>query len=235
MSDSGSDHEHWPEDFDMRNESAVPAEGYDSHNGLRSQIYVPAVKEATPPASPRSLHAGPQLEHSLTYMPYQYHPHTSPYAAHFVPPQGGYYQYVPAPTAPAAPAAPAVPTAPTPVTAVSAIKEGLSYTYQPAGATDGIAAMAPNVWLGRTKVEVEEDNKKIAAAEKVYDKRTMVPTGLPDDQMCWVVETDKSHTLRPFVAIKDLKGGWNRDPRYEDSWFFVIEKEKKADKEGKKK
>ncbi|KAK6430668.1 hypothetical protein LTR95_013178 [Oleoguttula sp. CCFEE 5521] len=215
----------------MPPESAVQAEGYDSRNGLCSQIYVP-VKETTPLASPRSLHARPQLEHSLTYVPYQYHPHTSPYAAHFMPPQGGYYQYVPAPTAPAAPVAP---TAPAPVTAVPAITEGLSYTYHPAGATDGSAAMATNIWLGRTKAEVEEDNKKIAATEKVYDKRTMVPTGLSDDQMCWVVGTDKSHTLRPFVAIKDLKGGWNRDPRYEDSWFFVIEKEKKADKEGKKK
>nr|OQO28717.1 hypothetical protein B0A51_02960 [Rachicladosporium sp. CCFEE 5018] len=226
MSDSGSDHEH----FDMRNEPAVPADGCDSHNGLLSQIYVPAVKEATPPASPRSLHAGPQLEHSFTYMPYQYHPHTSPYAAQFMPPQGGYYQYVPAPTAPAPPAAP---TAPTPGTAVPAIKEGLSYTYHPAGVTDGSAAMATNVWLGRTKAEVEDDNKKIAAVEKAYDKRTMVPTGLPDDQMCWVVENDKSHTLRPFVAIKDLKGEWKKDPRYEDSWFFVVEREEKRGEKAK--
>nr|OQO29603.1 hypothetical protein B0A51_01594 [Rachicladosporium sp. CCFEE 5018] len=234
MSDSGSDHEHWPEDFDMRNEPAVPADGCDSHNGLLSQIYVPAVKEAIPPASPRSLHAGPQLENSLTYKPYQCHPYTSPYAGQFMLPQSGYYQYVPAPAAPAASVAPALPPPPNPITSVPAINKGVSYTYHPAGATDGPAAMATNIWLGRSKAEVEEDNKKIAAAEKAYDKRTVVPTGLADDQMCWVVETDKSHTLRPFVAIRDLKGSWHKDPRYEDSWFFVIEKEEKADKEGKK-
>ncbi|KAK6442172.1 hypothetical protein LTR95_001581 [Oleoguttula sp. CCFEE 5521] len=217
----------------MPTHSAVQAEGYNSHNGLRSQTYVPAVKEATPPASPRSLHARPQLTQSLTYLPYQHHAYTSPYAVNFMPAKSGYYQYVPAPAASAAPTAPAVPAAPippTPVTSLPAVNKGVSYTYHPAGATDEPATMATNVWLGRSKAEVEEDNKKIAAAEKAYDKGTMVPIGLPDDQMCWVVETDKSHTLRPFVAIKDLKGVWNKDSRYEDSWFFVIEKEEKAEK-----
>lgn len=27
-----------------------------------------------------------------------------------------------------------------------------------------------------------------------------------------------------FSAIKDLAGDWKQDPRYEDSWYFVIEK-----------
>ena len=57
-------------------------------------------------------------------------------------------------------------------------------------------AEAANEWLGRTKAQVDVDNTKIAADEKVWEKRKVVPTGLPDDQMCWVVEADASYTLR---------------------------------------
>jgi hypothetical protein len=27
-----------------------------------------------------------------------------------------------------------------------------------------------------------------------------------------------------FATIKDLNGDWKKDPRYEDSWYFVCEK-----------
>ena len=27
-----------------------------------------------------------------------------------------------------------------------------------------------------------------------------------------------------FAAIKDLDGDWKKDPRYEDSWYFVCAK-----------
>ena len=27
-----------------------------------------------------------------------------------------------------------------------------------------------------------------------------------------------------FAAIKDLEGDWEKDPRYEDSWYFVCAK-----------
>jgi hypothetical protein len=32
-----------------------------------------------------------------------------------------------------------------------------------------------------------------------------------------------------FSAIKDLAGDWKQDPRYEDSWYFVVEKPEKPE------
>jgi len=31
-------------------------------------------------------------------------------------------------------------------------------------------------------------------------------------------------THSTFSAIKDLAGDWKQDPRYEDSWYFVVDK-----------
>lgn len=48
--DSGSDHEHWPEDF--RPAPAVASAGYDTQNGLRMHCYEPAApstKADSPP------------------------------------------------------------------------------------------------------------------------------------------------------------------------------------------
>lgn len=32
--------------------------------------------------------------------------------------------------------------------------------------------------------------------------------------------------ISTFVNIKELKGSWKKDPRYEDSYYFVREEEK---------
>jgi len=32
------------------------------------------------------------------------------------------------------------------------------------------------------------------------------------------------HVFSAFAAIKDLTGDWKKDPRYEDSWYFVCAK-----------
>jgi hypothetical protein len=89
------------------------------------------------------------------------------------------------PTAPPPPAAPK-PADPVPNT----------YTYHPSFTEKPAAVVVANKWQGRTKAEVEEDNLKIAADEKVCEKRKVVPVGLAGDQMCWVVEADGSYTLR---------------------------------------
>jgi hypothetical protein len=38
-----------------------------------------------------------------------------------------------------------------------------------------------------------------------------------------------------FSAIKDLAGDWKQDPRYEDSWYFVVEKPEEDTPEGEEK
>lgn len=181
--DSGSDHEHWPEDF--KPTAAVPAPGYDTHNGLREHSYEPAaatsvtMKEASPPPS---SDASTEAD-TLTELHAQY-----AYAPAKVATGGVSYAYVPA-------VAPAPAPAPVPAPKPSHKGNMNTYTYHPTF-SEKPAVKATNKWQGRTKGEVEEDNQKIAAEEKVWDKRKVVPTGLADDQMCWVVEADASYTLR---------------------------------------
>jgi hypothetical protein len=33
-----------------------------------------------------------------------------------------------------------------------------------------------------------------------------------------------TYVFSAFAAIKDLTGDWKKDPRYEDSWYFVCAK-----------
>ncbi|KAM0723374.1 hypothetical protein Q7P37_000360 [Cladosporium fusiforme] len=209
--DSGSDHEHWPEDF--KPAPAVPAPGYDTHNGLRMQSYAPASPTIKEPSPPPSSEASTQAA-SLTEIHAQYA--YAPAAAKVT--TGVNYAYVPT-------AAPAPAPAPKP----SNTANMNTFTYHPTF-SEKPAVKVTNKWQGRTKGEVEEDNQKIAAEEKVWDKRKVVPTGLPDDQMCWVVEADGSYTLRTFSAIKDLNGDWKQDPRYEEAWYFVVVEEAKEEK-----
>lgn len=55
---------------------------------------------------------------------------------------------------------------------------------------------SPRKWQGRTKAEVAEDDMKIAAAQGAYAPRKVVPLGLADDQVVWVVEADGATVLR---------------------------------------
>lgn len=179
--DSGSDHEHWPEDF--KTSDAIAAPGYDSNNGLRMHTYhatAPVAKEPSPPPSPKeSVKAAP-----LTQVPAQY-----AYVPAPAPNMSGYvYAAVPAPAQVVAPA-PASVAAPKPE------EPNNTYTYHPTF-TEKPAVKETYKWQGRTKGEVQEDNLKIAAEEKVWEKRKVVPTGLATDQMCWVVEVDGNYTLR---------------------------------------
>lgn len=183
--DSGSEHEHWPEDFAKPAQpAAVASAGYDSRNGLRMHTYHPASSAApstiahspSPPPSPeaKSVKAVP-----LTNLPFQY-AYVPPNLPAPKPVKMSTHAYVPAP----APAEEPKPAKAVPNT----------YTYHPTFSEK--PAETTNKWQGRTKAEVEEDNQKIAADEKVWEKRKVVPTGLADDQMCWVVEADGAYTLR---------------------------------------
>ena len=40
--------------------------------------------------------------------------------------------------------------------------------------------------------------------------------------------------LSTFISVKELKGEWKKDPRFEESYYFVREEEKKEEKGEKK-
>ena len=85
-----------------------------------------------------------------------------------------------------------------------------------------------NLWVGRTKAQVDEDNIKVAMRENVYKYDAMKPKDAKPDQLFWVVELDQSTTLRMYKTIdEDLgPGKWERDPRHGNA-YFVREEEKK--------
>jgi hypothetical protein len=101
----------------------------------------------------------------------------------------------PASVAPAS-VAPAASVAPSAKTAAPKASEPVPNTHVYIPKFTEKPAEAAHEWLGRTKAQVDDDNTKLAADEKVWEKRKVIPTGLPDDQMCWVVEADAGYTLR---------------------------------------
>ena len=121
------------------------------------------------------------------------------------------------------------------------------HVYHPMTSEPKPAAEPPhNVWLGRTKEQVEEDNMKIAKKEGAYDKRKMAPADASDDQYFWVVELDGGPAtlrydedpikpsltelispFRDYRYIKTINGTWKKDPRFEESYYFVREEEEK--------
>ncbi|KAK3679682.1 hypothetical protein LTR78_000058 [Recurvomyces mirabilis] len=227
--DSGSEPDHWPDDATGLEHVAIAAPGYNSHNALRSQSYVAAKSPSVAPSkAPSKAASSPKFEpvqqqavyyqgpaFSAYHQPqYTYAPQPRPQPYAYPYPQA-YYGY---PTAPVYPP-----------------QQMANYhVYQPQYAAP--QQPRPYEWKGRTKKQVEEDNMILAAKVGAYDKRKVVPTGVKDEQMMWCVETDGSHTLRTFVSIKGLKGEWKKDPRFEESYYFVRgEGEKKEETRGEKK
>ena len=178
-------YEHWPEDFRLTTEAPVASRGYDSYNGLRDFTYYPSYDPPSPPASPPRQaakleqpitysYAQPQVQ--VNYPPAEYNIQPQPAQIQVTQPAPVYYGYAQPQPQPAK-----VKQAPN------------NFTYYPS-----YSGMQPqtNAWMGRTKAQVDEDNMKIAAKEGAYDSHKKVPSGVKDDQMMWVVETDGSHTLR---------------------------------------
>ena len=181
--DSGSDHEHWPDDFKPAPAPAAVPQPSDPRVGVRMHCdchAAPSTKADSPPPQPSPKESVKAAV--LTELPVQY---TSAAPANMTP-----HAYVPAAAAPVT-VAPAPPPAPKPAAPAPVPN---TYTYHPAVAAK--PAEATNKWQGRTRAEVEEDNLKIAAEEKAWEKRKVVPVGLANDQMCWVVEVDDTYTLR---------------------------------------
>lgn len=181
--DSGSDHEHWPDDFKPAPAPTVMAPAFDPRAGVRMHCQchaAPSTKVDSPPPPPSPKESVKAAV--LTELPVQY-----TYAA---PANMTTHAYVPAAAATVT-VAPTPPPAPKPAAPAPVPN---TYTYHPAVAAP--PAEATNKWQGRTRAEVEEDNLKIAADEKVWEKRKVVPVGLANDQMCWVVEADNGYTLR---------------------------------------
>jgi hypothetical protein len=190
--DSGSDHEHWPEDFKPRATPDGVSPGYDSHNGVRMHTYVPAAPSTRadsppPPPSPKEESVKAAV---LTELPVQY--------IYATPDNMHTHAYVPAAAATtvtyAAVAPPPPAHKPAEPKAVDPAPVSNTYTYHPSFSEK--PAETTYKWQGRTKAEVEEDNLKIAEDEKVWEKRKVIPAGLAPDQMIWVVEVDGSYTLR---------------------------------------
>jgi len=186
--DSGSDHEHWPDDFKPAPAPAVAPQPFNPHAGVRMHCHchaVPSTKADSPPPPPPSPKESVKAP-VLTELPvqYTYAAPTNMTTHAYVPAGAATVTVAAAPPAPPAASKPAAPPAPAPNT----------YTYHPSVAEK--PAEATNKWQGRSRAEVEEDNLKIAADEQVWEKRKVVPVGLADDQMCWVVEVDSTYTLR---------------------------------------
>lgn len=252
MAGNDDDYEHWPSDSKQYTPGAPPAPGFDGNNGYHSHSYlVPKQKSASPaPSGGRADSKSPQPPIVTYPQPIYYgyapqgmtHPGQQQYYSHPVQmamqpaPQGYYPQYAiatPAPAPAPAPAPVAVPIA------------GNEHYYIPVQQAPKAPEPVPkaNVWIGRTKAEVDADNMKLAKSENVYAPREFVPK-MEEDQMCWVVELDKTHTLRyvgPFIFMldmligpsrsmfgeaKELTGAWKEDSRYPNAFYFVRAEEK---------
>lgn len=216
---ASEDYEHWPDDSKYWSKDAAPAPGYDENNGLHSHSYL-AAKDPSPAKSPspepekEKSDAGEQAPAPTVFAPQplyypapsslahpnsQFYSHPQPMYGAF--PPAGYYTY-------AQPGPPVIVPAPKPKTPkpvapqTSAPAPANFHVYTPA--VIGAPAVAveepkqpqPNTWQGRTKAEVEEDNMKAAKKHGAWDARKVAPINMADEQLCWVIELDGSHTLR---------------------------------------
>lgn len=205
MSADGDDYEHWPSDNKRYTQPAPPAPGFDGNNGFHSHSYLipPKQKSASPaPGGGRADSKSPQPPPVVSYpQPIYYgyppqgmtHPGQQQYYSHTVP-----MAMQPGPAAyPGYFASPVMAPAAAPVAIT-----GNEHYYIPIQQAPKAAEPAPtaNDWNGRTKAQVEEDNMKLAKSENVYAPRELVPK-MEEHQLVWVIELDKTRTLRYVVAV----------------------------------
>lgn len=205
--DGEDDYEHWPSAAAHNTESVAAAPGYDNRNGLHFHTYTAAKNDCAPPAA--AIQDPTLQSHVINYpQPVFYahppnvmaHPQSQYYSqpVYNVPP--GYYQPYPNPNPAAPAAAPPAAAAQPAMPSQSGSRHVYIPTYDAPKAVEASSnAPQANVYLGRTTAQVEEDNMKIAAREGAYGKRKVAPVDVKDDQMCWVVEIDGSHSLRYVV------------------------------------
>lgn len=223
---SDETYQHWESTHPGNDRVATPTPGYDNHNGLRKHNYVPTTTARSAAVTHISHPAGtyhqPQLRPANSHF---YYPYASGYGpvvqypqsfSHVVPQYSYDSQQVAQQHAHSGATYYTYPQQQYPAHLQQYYPEfhGLHpdqrprpqqhdpygpppahyQMYQPQ--TSGQAAPPATAWMGRTKIEVDADNIRIAAREKVYDQRKMAPTGVADAQMFWVVETDESQTIR---------------------------------------
>lgn len=201
INDSDDEYEHWSSNSQCLNTHTYHASNEEA-------------RESPPPISPvlsaistapltTSSHAAEMEEPKLTQLPIQYAQAALPVIyAHPL-----YYAAMPVtPAAPAAAPAPAFTKSTKAKSAKATIQKapksstnGKEYTYHPHSSEP--KRDKTNYWTGRTKEEVDDDNKKIAAAEKTNEKRKIVPVNVDEDQVFWVLEIDGKHTLQYVRAL----------------------------------
>jgi len=198
--DSSSECEHWPDNASDLKTPAVPAPGYDSHNGLRSHHYylAAAIKAPSKASSKASTKPAKDCSSSPKIVPTPqpqiiYYQQSQQYAY----PQFQQYTYAVPPYAYPAPAYYPYAPQPIPIAQPAVQPQAMAdyHIYQP---PNGAPAMTQqgNAWIGRTKKQVEEDNSIIAKKVGACDAKKVIPVGIKDDQMLWCVELDESTTLR---------------------------------------
>jgi len=154
----------------------------------------------------------PPVGHHINYYWPQQACYTSPQQYAYVPYQYGYYPQAAAPTATATPPMYYYP---------GQYQQYYPTTYAVASPPDNNAQGYHHHWYGRTPAEVDEDNRRIAAREKVYEPNEMRPLNPRDDQQFWVRELDGTHTLRTYATIESAlqPGKWHKDPNYGYAYF----------------
>ncbi|OCK75900.1 hypothetical protein K432DRAFT_158848 [Lepidopterella palustris CBS 459.81] len=126
-----------------------------------------------------------------------------------------YYYYASAATyAPAATYTPAVTYVPaTTYAQAPAYHYYLPHYYYPSGTDGRDVGCAPgtgyhHTYYGRTKEEVDAENRRLATAGGAYDAHEIRPHNPKPDQQFWCREKDGQLTLRTFYTIEnDLHPG----------------------------
>jgi hypothetical protein len=202
--------------------------GLHSHSYLAAKDAAPAKSESPTPEKEAEAQPEPAAAPTVYapqpiyggFPPTIAHPgaqfYSHPQAMYGAFPPQGYYTYAQPgpPVVVAAPKPKAKTPEPVAAPATSAPAPANFHVYTPSFSVvpvEGVVAAAvaveepkqpqPNTWQGRTKAQVEEDNMKFAKSEGVWDKRKVAPIGLADEQMCWVIELDGSHTLRLVTSF----------------------------------
>ena len=81
----------------------------------------------------------------------------------------------------------------------------------------------PNIWYGRTRAQIAQDNAHMAARRSTGANapHDMTPQDPGDDRQFWVVELNGTHTLHNFATIEACKkpGKWMQNPVHGNLYF----------------
>ena len=129
-----------------------------------------------------------------------YHPPPQPYPQH--PHHHGHFHHHPHPPYPATP--PVQPPR-------SPVQD--EFWYVPPGQVPAAEGRGKNLWHGRSRAEVEEDERRAAYMTGAYDPKDIKPHDPKPDDMFVVVYPDGSQMHVSYATIEgaEWKGRWTRD------------------------